>query len=133
MEEEEDYIILYHPVISPRRPSQLPSSFFLWSTYLQKHSIYSANMLSSLRDMPDSVLAGKSSGHRLLLGHRQVDALMERVDRLPSPEDWTIMEEALAAILDEAAGRAQQLELDAAQEQSKGSGVCCKWSCSGCL
>ncbi|DBB14967.1 TPA: hypothetical protein ACH3X3_004562 [Trebouxia sp. C0006] len=54
---------------------------------------------------------------------RQVDALMGRVDRLPSPEDWTIMEEALAAILDEAAARAQQQEklkeLDAAQEQTK--------------
>ncbi|DBB02006.1 TPA: hypothetical protein ACH3X1_000591 [Trebouxia sp. C0004] len=53
---------------------------------------------------------------------RQVDALMGRVDRLPSPDDWTIMEEALAAILDEAAARAQQeekLELNAAQEQTK--------------
>ncbi|DBA66788.1 TPA: hypothetical protein ACH3X2_001930 [Trebouxia sp. C0005] len=52
---------------------------------------------------------------------RQVDTLMGRVDRLPSPEDWTIMEEALAAILDEAAARAQQeekLELNAAQEQT---------------
>ena len=92
-------------------------------------------MLSSLRDMPEAALAGENSGHRLLLGHRQVDALMGRVDRLPSPEDWTIMEEALAAILDEAAARAQQQEklkeLDAAQEQSKGSGACCTWSCSG--
>ena len=62
----------------------------------------------------------------LLLGYRQVDTLMGRVDKLPSPEDWTIMEEALAAILDEAAARAQQQdklkELDAAHEQSK-SGV----------
>ena len=66
-----------------------------------------------------------------------MDALMGRVDRLPCPEDWTIMEQALAAILDEAAARTQQAEklkeLDAAQEQSKGSGACCKWSCSGYL
>lgn len=54
---------------------------------------------------------------------RQMDALMGRVDRLPCPEDWTIMEQALAAILDEAAARTQQAEklkeLDAAQEQTK--------------
>ncbi len=103
----------------------------------RKHSIYSASMLASLKYMPyDTALAGENSGYQLLLGHRQVDALMGRVDRLPSPEDWTIMEEALAAILDEAAARTQQvekLELDAVQEQSKGSGACCKWSCSGYL
>ena len=39
---------------------------------------------------------------------RQVDALSGRVDKLPSPEDWNIMEQALAAILDEAAARAQE-------------------------
>ncbi len=84
-------------------------------------------MLASLKYLPyDTALAGENSGYYLLLGYRQVDALMGRVDRLPSPEDWTIMEEALAAILDEAAARAQQQdklkELDAAHEQSK-SGV----------
>ena len=95
-------------------------------------------MLASLKSLPyDTALVGENSACYLLLGHRQVDALMGRVDRLPSPEDWTIMDAALAAILDEAAARAQQQEklkeLDAAQEQSKGSGACCKWSCSGYL
>ena len=46
----------------------------------------------------------------MLCHHRQVDSLTGRVEKLPSPEDWTIMEEALAAILDEAAARAEQEE-----------------------
>ena len=46
--------------------------------------------------------------------HRQVSALTERVDNLPSEEDWALMEEAMAAILDEAATRQEQEEAAAA-------------------
>lgn len=53
--------------------------------------------------------------------YRQVDALSGRVDKLPSPEDWSIMEQALAAILDEAAARAQQ-EDRLAEEAAQGVG-----------
>ena len=41
---------------------------------------------------------------------RQVDTLTQRVDNLPSEEDWALMEEAMAAILDEAATRQEQEE-----------------------
>ena len=46
--------------------------------------------------------------------HRQVSTLTERVDALPSEEDWALMEEAMAAILDEAATRQEQEEAAAA-------------------
>ena len=51
--------------------------------------------------------------------HRQVDALTGRVDKLPSPEDWSIMEQALAAMLDEAATRAEEEDRLAEQEAAQ--------------
>ena len=53
---------------------------------------------------------------------RQVDALSGRVDKLPSPEDWSIMEQALAAILDEAAARAQEEDRLAEEAAQRGGG-----------
>ncbi|KAL3135518.1 hypothetical protein ABBQ38_005998 [Trebouxia sp. C0009 RCD-2024] len=53
---------------------------------------------------------------------RQVDALAGRVDKLPSPEDWNIMEQALAAILDEAAARAQEEDRLAEEAAERGGG-----------
>lgn len=52
--------------------------------------------------------------------HRQLDTLSGRVDELPSPEDWGLMEQALSAILDEAAAQAQRedrLAEEAAQRE----------------
>ena len=40
---------------------------------------------------------------------RQVQALINRVGNLPCPEDWVVMEQALAAILDEAAARHEKI------------------------
>lgn len=53
---------------------------------------------------------------------RQVDGLAGRVDELPSPEDWNIMEQALAAILDEAAARAQEEDRLAEEAAGRGGG-----------
>ena len=55
-------------------------------------------------------------------GCRQVGTLTDRVDKLPSPEDWNIMEQALAAILDEAATRAEEEDRLAEQEAAQKEG-----------
>lgn len=48
--------------------------------------------------------------------------LTGQVDKLPSPEDWSIMEQALATILDEAAARAEEEDRLAEQEDAQRDG-----------